>query len=727
MPENTYTIKVETQDAEKNVDALLSKVQELLAALGQLAQASQGGLLGNPAAVQNLQAVSNAQAGGGGAGGGVVNASVQAARPQTGATGAPGVATTGTASGTTNPTASVQAPAAAPPSGIPPPAGTQQTGTPRGTAGAGGPTQAQAAAGGFDWTTSQFARTGAGFIAGQAVVSQATGWMGISTQETIAGGYNLQGRSRQTGEGLGTIAGAALGFALGGPAGAFIGGAFGGQLMGGLAEWSTAPRAASLAAQSAMMPSARVIGTPAGGTFTGMRDWIYAGSGNSPLHNIGLSTLSGAWSAIAGGMMQGGLDPRTSMPGLERGPIPYPNIWAGGGASLVAATARLGAATIRAGANWMSNIVRNPEPLSVRLTRILGAQYGSEAMPEIAKEQSGILGAATDTGQNPADILSRFGVMPTSRYYRMMGGLSATTEPGMANAAGAIPFEALFNANLGAATARRAGRLGAYAMRGSGEAVYGALGAEMGAYAGLPGGADSEAYAGAASRQRSAQMEMYGQQDIVNYGIPATKLGAQRGVLNALPYAPGYRFGVELQSIALSKQQIGTIQGRLNKGNLTEEQELSLQQQLAGLQVSVAGSISALTEGLENRMPALSAGRPSRFSRMDSSSLAALQLGRMGHPGREFGATGGKQLAAQDAFVNDILGPGGASMIGPMGRETPVGSSRVEALLERIAQILAQNAGAGQGPRTRVGEAVNKGQAVATGNPTPTYGGGSYN
>jgi len=593
--------------------------------------------------------------------------------------------------------------------------------------------------GAFDWTHSQFARTGAGFIAGQSAVGQFTGWMGIGTQETIQGGYNLQARSRQTGEAIGIAIGVGIGALTMNPAVGLIAATFGQQIIGSLAEWSTAPAQAKLNAFSALAPSAKVIGEPGMEALSGMRKWIHRGSGWSPLHDPSEATLGGAWSALSGGMMQGGIWPNQPMPGLERGPAPYPDAMSDidsayslaknptGPFPLIRVLSGAVMGLIKQHANINAAKSARPETLSMRLTRILAAQYGSDTMGEIAKEQSGILGASAETGQNPADILSRFGVMPTARYYKMIGGLSARTEAGMSNAEPGISAEQLFLASRGAQEGGRAARLGAYQMRGSGAAVFGGLGRQMEAYASLPGGADSEAYAKAASQQRDAQMAMYAQQDIMAYAIPQTRIGAQRGVLNALPYAPGFRFGLELQSIALNRQQMGVVKKRLAAGNLTEEQQLKLEEQLAGLQVSTATSVSALTEGLENRLPALAAGRPSRFSRMDSTQLAALNVGRMGHPARSFGAINGRQLAEQNAFVDALLGPGGANMVAPMSKDLPVGSNRIEALLERIAQILQQNGGAGQGPRTRVGEAVNKGQAVATGNPAPNYGNGNYN
>ena len=888
MPENTYTIKVETAAAEKNVQVLLDKVNELVAALGKLAQATSGGILSNPEAVGSMQALSQAQGGGapsGIGGGSHAGATVGAARAQATGPQAPTVAPTGFPSGTTNPAPPVSNIGTSPgggtaPSGIVPPSG-RQTGAAPGTRsgpsysdlqkalataeaayaanpsddtrydlaqaqarmgrarnlidppvpvpkpppaappGAKGPAtftdleqavdtaraahaanpttnsqyalaQAEAALkraqnlinppqptpkpapapkppktpaytrmqqdvdaaqaafdadpsdanqyallqaqdrlsranrrmnppgpAGFNWTSSAFARTGAGFIIGQSAVSYASGWFDIAGREQLRGGVEWQERGRQAGMGWGAALGGAAGFFLGGgPVGALIGGTLGSQLGGAVGAWATAGQQARDDAMAAIAPNSMILGRPSVYPFEQMAKQFQGFNMRGYMPSA--STLGGVWSQLSGGLWQGGGSPWGLAAGYNNVPtnrFTSPFLPSAGGAGLGKGGRPIGVPS----ASFDRSIGSS-------LTKVLTLQYGEEAVKQIAQEQGAILGATPETGNNIADIMTRFGPQAAARNVLMWAGAAAKTFEGVREPKDlAVNLGTLIGSSVASREAQREARIGATLQRGSGAAVFNAIGREMEAYADLPGGRDSEAYTSAHARRREARMAAYAQQDIEAYGIPATRLSTQRGVLDALPYAPGYRFGVELQSIALNRRQAGVIQTRLQRGDLTEQQQLQLEQELSGLRVASARSVAALTEGVADRLPALSAGRPTRFSRLDATQLAALNLGRMGHPGREFGAVNGAQLAAQDAFVNQMLGPGGERMIAPMGRDLPVGTERVEALLERIAQILQQNGGAGAGPRTRVGEAVNKGQAVANGNPAPSYGNGGYN
>ena len=763
MPENTYTIKVETAAAEKNVQVLLDKVNELVAALGKLAQATSGGILSNPEAVGSMQALSQAQGGGapsGIGGGSHAGATVGAARAQATGPQAPTVAPTGFPSGTTNPAPPVSNIGTSPgggttPSGIVPPSG-RQTGAAPGTRS--GPsysglqdavTAAQSAfdanptddnrfallqaqdrlsranrrmnppgPAGFNWTSSAFARTGAGFIIGQSAVSYASGWFDIAGREQLRGGVEWQERGRQAGMGWGAALGGGLGFLAGGPVGALIGGTLGSQLGGAVGAWATAGQQARDDAMAAIAPNSMILGRPSVYPFEQMAKQFQGFNMRGYMPSA--STLGGVWSQLSGGLWQGGGSPWGLAAGYNNVPtnrFTSPFLPSAGGAGLGKGGRPIGVPS----ASFDHSIGSS-------LTKVLTLQYGEEAVKQIAQEQGAILGATPETGNNIADIMTRFGPQAAARNVLMWAGAAAKTFEGVREPKDlAVNLGTLIGSSVASREAQREARIGATLQRGSGAAVFNAIGREMEAYADLPGGRDSEAYTSAHARRREARMAAYAQQDIEAYGIPATRLATQRGVLDALPYAPGYRFGVELQSIALNRRQAGVIQTRLQRGDLTEQQQLQLEQELSGLRVASARSVAALTEGVADRLPALSAGRPTRFSRLDATQLAALNLGRMGHPGREFGAVNGAQLAAQDAFVNQMLGPGGERMIAPMGRDLPVGTERVEALLERIAQILQQNGGAGAGPRTRVGEAVNKGQAVANGNPAPSYGNGGYN
>lgn len=368
-----------------------------------------------------------------------------------------------------------------------------------------------------------------------------------------------------------------------------------------------------------------------------------------------------------------------------------------------------------------ANRVGRTENVAQSLTRRLGGWYPEDKAMQAAISNVGpIIGSLPETGGNYADILSKAGPMATYQYEQ------ALVEPG-----GDVPLslDRLSATSAAMRGAERSSAIGATRVRGSGRAVMQGLMGKMDAIGSLPNGADSREYQETAAQMRQARGLMYSQQDMTNYAIPMTEIEGRKSVMAAMPYAPGYRFGLELQSIAMQRSQIGVVQERMRYqrsiGQYGEQQELEDTSQIWSMRASIAHSVNSLTTGIENRLPALSAGRPGRFSRMDSMSLAAMNLGRMGHPGRSMGAANGRQLAMQDAFVQDLVG---GLDIGPNSSTGAInagfgagGTGRMEKLLDRIATAVER----GGATSLRVGE--ERGRMGALIGSKPPTNQGSFN
>jgi len=126
-------------------------------------------------------------------------------------------------------------------------------------------------------------------------------------------------------------------------------------------------------------------------------------------------------------------------------------------------------------------------------------------------------------------------------------------------------------------------------------------------------------------------------------------------------------------------------------------------QQMEGLQTANAQGIANLSEGFENRLPAMSAGRSRFFGRFNSLDGAAMNLAGLGHPSRAFGAMNGRQLQNQDDFVKAFALPANAS-VGVGSTTSAMNNPQVVGLLERIARALeGKNSGG-----SRPGEARGK-------------------
>lgn len=383
----------------------------------------------------------------------------------------------------------------------------------------------------------------------------------------------------------------------------------------------------------------------------------------------------------------------------------------------------------RAGATWSPAIAEAQSKLAIAalgssdatvaasytgsaaaLSGALGAMRERLADPRVTVEQAASLRSeiaglesqkAQSTAAAAAAQVSRF----ETRSATALAGSSATLSRAMRLGSGA---------DVGAAVARQLGLIGERASGLRAALERGGLGFAE---------AQSVEQSIAGLSQRALDVEQAGidrgmeVEDLQGYRTAQMRLGNVRRRLASSPYAPGLRFGVELEGIGMRRRRAGDLRARramlAASGNLSPDRAYEIESEMEALQTENVEAVASLAEGVENRLPALSAGRPARFSRMDSTQLAAFNLGRIGHPGRSMGATGGRQLATQDAFVRNLVGD---LDIGPRSRTgglSPMGStSRVESILERILGAIER--GAQQGS-LRPGEARGRAGAALDG------------
>ena len=279
-------------------------------------------------------------------------------------------------------------------------------------------------------------------------------------------------------------------------------------------------------------------------------------------------------------------------------------------------------------------------------------------------------------------MLGRLGATDTLAYLRIHDpGLGPSVDPGLlSQVAGAS------GAN------RRAGALGALQPLGSGRAQAAAFGAEGANIAKLPGGVDSLAYAQSYAGFRGARMEAFGQETLSGFGLRDLHLQGEQQRQQYMPFAPGNVFATSLGIIANNRGQIGRLDRMMKNTDLSEQERYGLEGQRQGLLTDNARNVGMLSEGFENRLPALAAGRPEFAGRYNSMMGAAINLGQIGSPIRAYGATGGSR-GAQEAFVRGL---GGDSVPGAMhaqSRTSDMNNAAVLGVLERILGAITSNGG----------------------------------
>jgi hypothetical protein len=178
--------------------------------------------------------------------------------------------------------------------------------------------------------------------------------------------------------------------------------------------------------------------------------------------------------------------------------------------------------------------------------------------------------------------------------------------------------------------------------------------------------------------------------DLMDYDIRRMELGniAQRA--SSMPYAPGYRYGIAMAQIGQNTERVNQLQGRMNylrdRGLLTPQMNYQLQAEMEGLNTASWREEAVISEGVENRMPALSAGAPSFYGRYNSNTLAAFNVYQAGSPIRAYGAFKYSQQEAQDAFYG--------SFQNARSRTEMFNNGDVVGVLKSIERLLQQSLGA---------------------------------
>lgn len=330
--------------------------------------------------------------------------------------------------------------------------------------------------------------------------------------------------------------------------------------------------------------------------------------------------------------------------------------------------------------------------LAVRGTRTLANKYYMGA-PGMARLAAPVLAARNRLGRNRADLLLQFGPEAYGAYADATQTDDIT--PGQRDA-----YRNVQRADY-------ASRLGSAQIRGSGMAAAAAGRSSMEAISMLPGGRDSLAYAEARHGVMDSMLTGFSQSDAVNFGVPRAQIEGRMTRAQLMPYSPSRMFELAGREIGLNNRQIGSLRSRMSNlrsaGLLSEEQELGMTEQIESLRNATARSLSMISEGRENLIPGLVAGRRASVGSVNSLQLGALSFMRSGLPFRNMGAMGGGQKRFQDAY-SDLIGLGEGDIM-PHSRSQWMNNSgsggeggMMVSLLGQILRTL-QGGGSPQGER----------------------------
>jgi len=326
------------------------------------------------------------------------------------------------------------------------------------------------------------------------------------------------------------------------------------------------------------------------------------------------------------------------------------------------------------------------ETIAETYTRRLGTLFGKDSA-DAAKA----VAPAFDPihGGNIADVLGAVGATNALTYLRIQNADLTT---------GGIDPNLLSQVAGGSRRNARAQALAGLRPTGSGAASMFAFDNEMANISQLPGGRDSLAYAQAYAGFRSARSQDFQQGTLSGFGLRDLQLQGEQQRQQYMPFAPGNVFATSLGIIANNRGQIGRLNQQLSLNDLSEQERYGLESQRQGLMTENARNVGMLSEGFENRLPALAAGRPAFAGRYNSAQGAAINLGRIGSPVRAYGAGSGSQAAMQDQFVRGLGGDfHGATS--PMSRTMDLNTTND--ILQRILQALTKNGGASSPGRDR--------------------------
>ena len=353
--------------------------------------------------------------------------------------------------------------------------------------------------------------------------------------------------------------------------------------------------------------------------------------------------------------------------------------------------------------NHSRTVYDQDEGLAETYTRRVNTLFGTKNAPAAMKRVAPIFAGLPDTGDNPADLLSRYGAEDTLDYLRLQ------------NDQGTTPIDPMLlsRASAGVRTGARLAKRAATQARGRGAGMESAITGEMSFLADVPGGKDSDTYAQLAAQRRSARSEKWGEDDYLNYGQKMLGLETDAAVHQALPYESGWNMGNALKQMGLRAGQMATLserytQGMKNPKDFGIDQQRDTYEKYQGLRVNQAQDVAVLAEGGEDRMMLMAAGRGgASMARLDSEQLAASAVYQVGSPRRSHGAVNGQQLAMQNAFLHKYDTPDfNAGYAGsPKDRMTSMDST----LLAEIRDILKGMGGNGGGKY--MGSTVHAGEA----------------
>lgn len=329
----------------------------------------------------------------------------------------------------------------------------------------------------------------------------------------------------------------------------------------------------------------------------------------------------------------------------------------------------------------------NPRGLVSETAGRLAKQYGL-ATPEIARMAAPALAARNRYADNNADLLLNFGAEGYGAYQDVIGGKQLS------------PRELTAVANI----QRQQGRIEMASLqtRGAASATLQQVNTQLNEIARLPDGRSSLAFAQGSAQARELGFEAFQTEQIGRFALPMTELSGRMARANLMPFGSGNQLSMQFENIGLQRQRIGDLESfrrrRRASGQLSEQEELSLSQQIEESRNSIAGSIGMLGEGRENLLPGLTAGATRYSGRFTSTSLAALSLAGSGSPIRSYGAVNGRHLAQQDSLWQEMGGagferPSSRSMALNNGRDSAEIVSAIKELTRTMERLMGDNGG----------------------------------
>ncbi len=229
-----------------------------------------------------------------------------------------------------------------------------------------------------------------------------------------------------------------------------------------------------------------------------------------------------------------------------------------------------------------------------------------------------------------------------------------------------------------------------YRIRGAAKALADSRRLRMELIEGIPGGAESLLYAKSKKAYSQALLQQYHEEDTSNFMIPMAIMEGEKTRAAMMPYGPGNVYGKSLQMLGMRAAYLNTLQQRYSTlmadGLLSEADQYNMIVQIEQLKTANFSDIASLSEGVDNRIPALSAGGSGWFGRFDTASLAAANIGYANHPSRFFGATSGLQAKRQRMFLQSATE--GLAMMPPVGQTQTMDSPIIASSMEEMVRLL---------------------------------------